>query len=71
MADTKSLLDALLDTPVRMVFWTCPNDCDGMVKWDFSTEPYIATCETCGRTSASDTAPGRLKHNEHCIDRRQ
>jgi hypothetical protein len=47
MADTlDEFIGAIGDT--RILFWTCPNQCRGMVTWD---KNEIATCGMCGRTN--------------------
>jgi hypothetical protein len=51
--DTTAFLCDLLDAGhMKVVFWTCPNECRGGVTWDHSGPQSVATCDTCGRRSA-------------------
>ena len=40
------LFDVLKECGARVVFWVCPNGCNGRVTWN--ADRTDATCEVCG-----------------------
>ncbi len=35
----------------KILFWTCPNDCDAGAEWNQSVSPPVARCTECGETN--------------------
>lgn len=57
----QELCDLIEEAGLRVVFWTCPKGCNGMVKWHHEggrgpdAKPggkSTPTCQTCGETGA-------------------
>lgn len=56
-----NVLDALLEYERRggkVLFWFCPNSCDGQVNWTKTADQYVATCAVCGHNSAAQSQNG-------------
>jgi hypothetical protein len=52
--DLLSELDEYERRGGKILFWSCPKECGGMVEWHEEGGRYIATCKVCGMKSSDN-----------------